>query len=101
MTRSPSTIALFSGLCLLASSCLTGCQTAPGSNPLPSANYLDGQVQYFPTGSKFKLTQEAAAMKAYHEQQNNQQYADDQTRPTIDMQPYAQPANHGVMVSAD
>jgi len=101
MTRFASTKALLSGLCLLATICCIGCQTAPAGNPLPSPNYLDGQVQYFPTGPKFKLTQEAAAMKAHSEQQASQQFADDQTRPSIDMQPYAQPANHGVLVSAD
>jgi hypothetical protein len=56
-------------LAALASFGLTGCQTAQTGNPMPSPNYLNGQVQHFPTGPKFKLEQEAAAMKAYSEQQ--------------------------------
>ena len=60
---------LLGGVLLAAALGLTGCQTAQTGNPMPSPNYLDGQVQYFPTGPKFKLEKEAAAMKAYGEQQ--------------------------------
>ena len=115
----------------LASFGLTGCQTAQTGNPMPSPNYLDGQVQHFPTGSKFKLEKEAAAMKAYSEQQAqagrayvdqqvqagrtyaDQQvqagraYADQQVQqasgmiPSMNMLPYAQPADSSVNVSAE
>ena len=59
----------FLAMAALASLGLTGCQTAQTGNPMPSPNYLDGQVQYFPKGPKFKLEKEAAAMKAYADQQ--------------------------------
>ena len=131
MNRSPSTMTLLSGLCLLATICCTGCQTTPAGNPLPSPNYLDGQVQYFPTGPKFKLEKEAAALKAYSEQQAqaagsyvdqqvqagnayaDQQlqagraYADQQIQqassmiPSMNMPPIVQPAGNSVTISAD
>jgi hypothetical protein len=107
MTRFASTKVLLAGLCLMATCCCTGCQTAPAGNPLPSPNYLDGQVQYFPTGPKFKLTQEAAAMKAYSEQQAGHSLADQQihqasgTIPSMNMQPYAQAADNSVTISAE
>ncbi|MDX1965047.1 MAG: hypothetical protein SFX18_18015 [Pirellulales bacterium] len=47
----------------------TGCQVDVGGQTLPSGYYLKDDIQYFPTGPKFKLAQEAAAMKAYNEQQ--------------------------------
>jgi hypothetical protein len=54
---------------LLSAVTMTGCQVDVGGQTLPSATYLSDDIQYFPTGPKFKLTQEAAAMKAYSEQQ--------------------------------
>jgi len=47
----------------------TGCQVDVGGQTLPSGYYLQDDIQYFPTGPKFKLSREAAAMKAYNEQQ--------------------------------
>jgi hypothetical protein len=44
---------------------LTGCQVDVGGQTLPSAYYLDDDVQYFPAGPEFKLAREAAAQKAY------------------------------------
>lgn len=100
MTRSPSTMALLSSLCLLATICCTGCQTASTGVTSPSATYLSEDVKYFSTGAKFKLDKEAAAMKAYNEQQISHQFSDDQTRPTVDMQKFAQQADNSVSVSA-
>jgi hypothetical protein len=54
---------------LLSAVTMTGCQVDVGGQTLPSATYLTDDIQYFPTGPKFKLSQEAAAMKAYSEQQ--------------------------------
>jgi hypothetical protein len=48
----------------------TGCQSDIGGQTLPSPYYLTDDIQYFQTGPKFKLSQEAAAMKAYRESQN-------------------------------
>lgn len=57
------------GLGLFSALTMTGCQVDVGGQTLPSATYLTDDIQYFPTGPKFKLSQEAAAMKAYSEQQ--------------------------------
>ncbi len=45
--------------------CLTGCQVDVGGQTLPSAYYLQDDIQYFPAGPEFKLSREAAAQKAY------------------------------------
>ncbi len=44
---------------------MTGCQTDVGGQTLPSPYYMYDDVQYFPPGPEFKLSREAAAMKAY------------------------------------
>ena len=44
---------------------LTGCQVDVGGQTLPSAYYLQDDIQYFPAGPEFKLSREAAALKAY------------------------------------
>jgi len=49
-------------LCGLAT---TGCQVDVGGQTLPSAYYLQDDIQYFPAGPEFKLSKEAAAQKAY------------------------------------
>lgn len=66
------------GLVLLGSVCLSslgtlGCQVDVGGQTLPSPYYLTDDVQYFPRGPEFKLSNEAAAMKAYNEQVARQQ----------------------------
>ena len=43
---------------------LTGCQVDVGGQTLPSAYYLQDDIQYFPAGPEFKLSKEAAALKA-------------------------------------
>lgn len=55
------------GLLLLAVGglSLTGCQVDVGGQTLPSAYYLQDDIQYFPAGPEFKLSKEAAALKAY------------------------------------
>lgn len=42
----------------------TGCQVSIGGQTLPSGYYLNDDIQYFPRGPEFKLTREAAALKA-------------------------------------
>jgi hypothetical protein len=44
---------------------LTGCQSSIGGQTLPSPYYLEDDVQYFAPGPEFKLSNEAAAQKAY------------------------------------
>jgi hypothetical protein len=72
MNHSPSSSnkrTLLAGVLLMATLSMTGCQTSQGGQVLPSANKMSDDIQYFPTGSKFKLEKEAAAMKAYADQQ--------------------------------
>jgi hypothetical protein len=52
-------------LLAVAAPCLTGCQVDVGGQTLPSAYYLQDDIQYFPAGPEFKLSREAAAQKAY------------------------------------
>lgn len=47
---------------------LSGCQVDVGGQTLPSAYYLQDDVQYFPAGPEFKLAKEAAALKAYKDE---------------------------------
>ncbi len=42
----------------------TGCQIDVGGQTLPSPYYIYDDIQYFPAGPEFKLTNEANAMKA-------------------------------------
>jgi len=49
----------------LAGLALTGCQVDVGGQTLPSPYYLQDDIQYFPSGPEFKLSKEAAALKAY------------------------------------
>ena len=50
-------------VCLALSS--TGCQGVYNGQTLPSPWYVSDDIQYFPPGPEFKLSREAAAMKAY------------------------------------
>ena len=52
------------GVLLLLAACGTGCQVSVGGQTLPSPYYMDDDVQYFPPGPEFKLSREAAALKA-------------------------------------
>ncbi|GEM_PF-1555519 len=46
---------------LASSALLTGCQTTVGGQTLPSPDYLSDDVQYFPAGPEFKLTNQVQA----------------------------------------
>ncbi len=54
----------------LAALGMTGCQVTVGGQTLPSPYYLSDDVQYFAPGSEFKLSREAAAMKAHQAEQD-------------------------------
>ncbi len=60
------------GLGLVVALGATGCQVSVGGQTLPSAFYYTDDVQYFPPGPEFKLSQEAAVMKAYNADQQAQ-----------------------------
>lgn len=49
---------------LLALASATGCQVDVSGQTLPSPYWLTDDVQYFPPGTEFKLSREAAAMQA-------------------------------------
>lgn len=51
-------------LLLAALPALTGCQVDVAGQTLPSPYYLSDDIQYFPPGTEFKLSREAAAMQA-------------------------------------
>ncbi len=57
------------GFTVLAGVGLTGCQIETGGQTLPSPYYMKDDVQYFPPAAEFKLSREAAAMKAYNQDQ--------------------------------
>jgi len=66
--RSPaasSACRVVAGLVIAGCAGLTGCQVDVGGQTLPSAYYLQDDIQYFPAGPEFKLSKEAAAQKAY------------------------------------
>lgn len=51
---------------LLLSATSTGClQTTVGGQTLPSAYFLDDDVQYFPTGPENKLANQVRALERY------------------------------------
>ena len=56
----------------LAALSATGCQVQVGGQTLPSGHYLTDDVQYFAPGPEFKLSKEAAALKAYQADQEAQ-----------------------------
>lgn len=57
------------GLGLLTVMGATGCQVDVGGQTLPSPYYLTDDVQYFAPGPEFKLSREAAALKAAREEE--------------------------------
>lgn len=60
---------LLSGLGIAAVVSMTGCQMSIGGQTLPSPYWQTDDVQYFPPGAEFKLAREAAAMKAFKQEQ--------------------------------
>ena len=54
-------LTLVAGFCMVGA---TGCQVSLNGQTLPSPYYLEDDVQYFPAGPEFKLSREAAALRA-------------------------------------
>lgn len=67
--RLPDKQRLFAGLGLAAVLGFSGCQMSIGGQTLPSPYWQSDDVQYFPAGPEFKLSREAAAMKAFKQEQ--------------------------------
>jgi hypothetical protein len=56
--------------CLMLSAISAGCwQTTIGGQTLPTAHYLDDDVQYFPSGPEQKLSNQIRALERYKAQQ--------------------------------
>lgn len=51
--------------CALMGMTAVGCQTTVGGQTLPSAYYLDDDVQYYPMGPEFRLSRQVEALEAY------------------------------------
>ena len=50
---------------LFISATLCGCQTTVGGQTLPSAHYLEDDIQYFPAGEEFRLPNTLRAHQEY------------------------------------
>lgn len=50
---------------IVSSALLTGCQTSIGGQTLPSATYLDDDVNFYPAGPEFKLRNQVEAARKY------------------------------------
>jgi hypothetical protein len=57
---------LIAGFCITSA---TGCQSSLNGQTLPSAYYLQDDIQYFPKGPEFLLPREAAALQAARAQE--------------------------------
>lgn len=62
--KSPTLSLILSASAIIAAACSTGCQSSVGGQTLPSAYFLKDDIQYFVKGPEFKLSREAAALKA-------------------------------------
>lgn len=60
------------GALCMATLAVTGCQSDYGGQVLPSPSYQLDDVQYFAPGPEFKLSREAAALKAFASEQDVQ-----------------------------
>ena len=59
----------FTFLAVLPLAGFVGCQVSQNGQVLPSPGYLADDVSYFPTGPEFKLSKEAAALRAARAQE--------------------------------
>lgn len=50
---------------LLLAGAASGCQSTVGGQTLPSPNYLRDDVQFFPAGPEFKLSNQVRALEEY------------------------------------
>lgn len=67
-TKKRGTRVFLASLGLAATIFGTGCQVDIAGQTLPSPYYLTDDVQYFPPGPEFLLSNEAAAMEAQSEE---------------------------------
>jgi hypothetical protein len=74
-TNRPLGLRVAAAACAAFALTATGCQVDVGGQTLPSAYYLQDDIQYFPAGPEFKLSKEAAAQKAYRKEMKEQDAA--------------------------
>ncbi|MGI9518497.1 MAG: hypothetical protein ACR2NP_15685 [Pirellulaceae bacterium] len=55
---------LCAAMLMLSAAAFTGCQVSVAGQTLPSSYYFYDDIQYFRKGPEFKLSREAAALKA-------------------------------------
>ena len=53
------------GVAALLPPAIVGCQTSVGGQTLPSPHYLNDDVQYFPSGPEFLLSNQVRAIEQY------------------------------------
>lgn len=66
--------------CALLGMAATGCQSSVGGQTLPSAFYLKDDVQYFPPGPDFILSNQVEAIEQYNLRRDGLQ-VEEQTMP--------------------
>ena len=62
--------------CALLGMTAVGCQATMGGQTLPSAYYLQDDVQYFPTGPETRLSHQREALEAYKLKQQGLEQTD-------------------------
>ena len=45
---------------------VTGCQSTVGGQTLPSANFLEDDIQFFPAGPEFQLSRQVEEIQRYN-----------------------------------
>jgi hypothetical protein len=63
LLKSPQALVLAG---LLGIATISGCQTTIGGQTLPSATYLRDDIQFYPAGSEFKLSNTQRAIEEYN-----------------------------------
>ena len=76
--------------CAAAPAALTGCQSSVGGQTLPSAYYLRDDVQYFPHGPEFKLTEQERVLNEYKLERDLQRQEAEEGNPPVGPPPLLQ-----------
>ena len=97
----PWITAKISGACLAAMLCCSGCQFNNGGATAPSSSSMTEGLELFPLGPMFKQTQEEAVINPYAEQKRQQDFSDDQTRPSVDMTKFKPKAKRSFSLFGD
>lgn len=69
-TKKPFRLASLAGSALIVlAAASTGCQSSYNGQTLPSAYYMDDDIQYYAPGPSMKLARTAAALKAARDEE--------------------------------